>query len=575
MGVDRVVFQSAGQRTEHLIPGAYTRVNYEPQGGGGVSANNGVIIGDSKGGEPRKLIFFSSPSEARAILLSGSLLEGVLHAFDPGNDYVPQRIGVMRVNDGARATASLLSAVTTMIELTAWDWGLHGNQVKRKFEAGTAAGSHKVTMQHGTNPVETFDNISKQSLSVQYIGAGTAATMQVDATGITTAVDAVADLDIPFASFPTIEDIVNYINDQADYQAVLLTGDGTESALELDHYTGADIKADAFVVKSDLQAIIETFLRSSYIGTAAYPAAGTSRKVPDYDAGWVYFTGGTNGTADATAYTNALVTLEGEDVQIVGTTSTDAAIHLLIKDHCQRMSAVEGRKERMAWVGGAYGETVSATQARAVQLNSDLVNLAYPGFKAYNPINPALGVKDCTAAMYACKLLGMEVAVAVNEPVTNKQISVLSWGKVLKKSEIEALIQSGVTVGAKSDDGLLVTVRGVTTFQGNTLQRNERSMVREAQYMARDFRAAMRGDIGRPQTSVDSGTIRSVLITKGVEWNNLGLIVKSQANALIWGITIREVGDAVFVEYHTYLTAPRNFIFGTANLHVLAQTVAI
>lgn len=575
MGVNRVVFESAGQRTEHLAPGSYTRVNFEPQSGGGVSANNGVILGESKGGEPARVLYFGSPSEARAVLLGGALLEGVLHAFDPGNGYVPQRVGAMRANVGVKAAANLKFSADIMIDLTAWDWGLHGNQVKRKFEAGTAAGSHKVTVQHSTNPAEVFDNISHPSFSVQYIGAGAAATMAIGAAGLTTAVDAVADLDIDFGSFKTVEDIVNYLNDQADYQAVLLTGDGTELSEALDHYTGADIKASAFSVKSDLQAVIDAFSRSSYIGSAVHPANVALRKVPSYDAGWVYFTAGANGTADATAYTNALVAMESEDVQIVGTTSTDAAVHLLIKDHCQRMSAVEGRRERMAWVGGAVGETVDATLVRSAQLNSDLVNLAYPHFSAYDPINPALGVKDCTAAMYACKLMGMEISVAVNEPVTNKQVSILSWGKTLKKSEIEKLIQGGVTVGAKSDDGLLVTVRGVTTYQASVLQRNERSMVRESQYMARDFRAAMRGDIGRPQTAVDTGTIRSVLISKGVEWNNLGLVVKAADRSLIWGITISETGDAVYVEYHAYLTAPRNFIFGTANLHVLSQTVAI
>jgi hypothetical protein len=368
---------------------------------------------------------------------------------------------------------------------------------------------------------------------------------------------------------------VNYINDQANYQAVLLTGDGTQPSAQLDHYSGANIKAAAVVVKSDLQAVIEAFARSAYIGASFHPEAVTVRKVPSYDAGWVYFGGGASGAADATEYAAALLALESENVQIIATTSSDAAIHLLIKDHAQRMSAVEGRRERMAWVGGASGETVDAIVARSAQINSDLVNLAYPGFKAFDPINPALGVKDCTAAMYACKLLGMEVSVAVNEPVTNKQMSVLAWGKTLTKAEIERLIQAGVTVGAKSDDGLLITVRGVTTFQGNVLQRNERSMVRESQYMARDFRSSMKGDIGRPQTAVDVGTIRSVLLSKGVEWNNLGLIVKSLDKPLIWGLTISERGEAVFVEYHTYLTAPRNFIFGTANLHVLSQVVAI
>jgi hypothetical protein len=575
MGSDRVVFESAGQRTEHLIPGVYTRNNYEKQSGGGVSANNAVILGESKGGEPKRLVYFSSPAEARAMLIDGIGLKGVLHAFDPGSGYTPQRIGFMRVNVGTRSSSVMKNGGYNVIDLEAWDWGLHGNQVKRKLTDGTVSGTHKLSIQYGTNTPEEFDNIEKQSLSVQYTGTGAAASMAVSGTGIVVTVDAAEALNVPFASFPTIDDIVNYINDQADFQAVLLTGDGSELASQLDHYAGADIKASAFVVKSDLQAIIDTFKRSSYIGKAEYPSNGTVRKVPTNDAAWVYFTGGANGTADATAYANALVELESENVQIIATTSTDAAIHVLIQDHCKRMASVEGKRERQAWVGGATGETVDATIVRSKQLNSELVNLAYPSFKQYNLINTGLGVEDCSPALYACKLLGLEASVAVNEPVTNKEMAVLSWGKTLTKTEIEKLIQAGVTVGAKSDDGNLVTVRGVTTFQGSLLQKNERSMVRESLYISRDFRAAFRGDVGRPQTAVDAGTAKSVLISKGKEWNNLGLIVKGADKDLIWGIVISENGDAVMVSYHTYLTAPRNFIFGTANLHVLTQTVAI
>ena len=186
-------------------------------------------------------------------------------------------------------------------------------------------------------------------------------------------------------------------------------------------------------------------------------------------------------------------------------------------------------------------------------------------------VNPNLGVTEYSAAMYACKLLGMETALAINEPVTNKQVSVLGWGKVLTKSEIESLIFAGVTVGAKSDDGLFVTVRGVTTWQSSELQRCERSMVREAQYMARDFRNAVKGDVGRPANLVGPGTINSILSAKATQWYNQGLILKAADRPFVWGVVISEVGDALFVEYHVYLTAPRNFIFSTSNLHVLTQ----
>ena len=575
MGVQRTIFESAGQRSEHIIPGVYTRTNFENQAGGGVTANNAVILGPAQGGEPNKVLFFSSPTEARAVLRGGALLEGVLHAFNPGGGYVPQRVGAVRVNVGTQATSTLTANATNQIALTAYDWGLHTNQLKRKLEAGTDAGTHKVSIQMGNGAVDAYDNISRLSFSLQYIGEGSTATVAIDANGLAVTVSGAADgVIVAFDSFPTIEELVDYLNDNPAYQATMLTGDGTQLCSQLDHVSGVDIKAPAAgIFKSDLQAIIEAFARSPYIASAVHPSNEATRQIPRADAGWVYFTGGQAGTADSTAYTNTLTALEEEDVQILSTTSTDEAIHLLIADHCARMSGVEGKKERMAWVGGAYGETVAFNVARAKNLASDLVNLAYPGFKAYDPINPDNGVKECSAAMYACKLLGMETALAINEPVTNKQVAVLAWGKVLTKIEVETLIANGITAGAKNDAGQLVTVRGVTTYQGTAIQRCERSMVRESQYMARDFRAALRGDVGRPASLIGPSTIDSVLGLKAVQWYNQGLILKDPAKPFVWGVNISEVGDALYVEYHAYLTAPRNFIFGTANMHVLVQQV--
>lgn len=574
MGVVRKVFESGGRRTEHLIPGAYTRVNFEAQSGGGVAAGNGVIIGDSKGGEPNRLLVFASPSEARAKLIDGALLEGVLHAFNPGGGYVPQRIGAVRVNVGTQAESILQNGATEQIELKAWDWGLHTNQLKRKLSIGTAASTHKVEIQLANGVIETFDNISHPSFSVQYLGDGTTASAEIDSDGLVVTVGVADDgITVAFDSFPTVEDIVNYLNDQPSYQAVLIAGDGRELATNLDHCSGIDVKSAVTTFNSDLQAIIDTFQRSGYIYSAIHPSTEASRKVPGYDSGWVYFSGGTSGTADATAYANALTTLEQEDVQDISTISTDEAIHLLILDHCQRMSSVEGRKERMALVGGAIGETIEATIARARNLASDLVSLAYPAFTAYNPIYPSQGLKECSSAMFACRLLGMEVSLAVNEPLTNKEVSVLGWEKSLTKGEIETLIEAGVVVGAKSDDGRLKIIRNVTTWQGSELQRCERSMVREAQYMARDFRASLNGGIGRPSNLINASTVASILGAKAIEWYNKGYIVKGSTTPLVWGLNLIEDGDAIFIEYHSYLTAPRNYIFGTANLHVLSQQV--
>jgi hypothetical protein len=65
MGVDAVAFQSAGQRTEHYIPGTYSRTNYVKNSGGGVSANNAIIIGESRGESLISFMFSIPPPRQR------------------------------------------------------------------------------------------------------------------------------------------------------------------------------------------------------------------------------------------------------------------------------------------------------------------------------------------------------------------------------------------------------------------------------------------------------------------------------------------------------------------------------
>ena len=58
MGVSPAVFQSAGQRTEHYLPGSYARSEAQGDAGDGLSAGNGVIIGGSSMGAPATLYTF-------------------------------------------------------------------------------------------------------------------------------------------------------------------------------------------------------------------------------------------------------------------------------------------------------------------------------------------------------------------------------------------------------------------------------------------------------------------------------------------------------------------------------------
>jgi len=572
MGINSVPFQSAGQRTEHLIPGVFSRSAYIREVGGGAPANRAVLIGEAKGGEPNVLYFFTSPSEAREVLAGGPLLESVLAAFDPGNDLVPQRIGAMRTNPGTQAQRQLSASSTAVILAKSAIYGLHANQLKMKLEAGTASGSKKITVDwKGSQIVK--DNIVRPSFQIQYTGSGSAAVMSITKTQITTTVTGATgdNLSVAFSSFATIDDVVNYINDTGKYSCVVKTTDGRQLSTHLDSATDVAIKASAVIAYSNLQAIIDTLNSIAFIGSAAFIDAAGARTVPDNDTAFIYFSGGTHGSSTVTEYTATLTALEALDVSIIGTSSTDAAVHALIKAHCVFMSSTVNRRERTFVVGGAAGETVAQAIERAQSLNSKYGSLAYPGCIGYDFDDPSK-TKTFAPSIYAAKLLGMEAAMAVNEPWTNKAVSVLGWEKNLTMTEVESLISAGVAVGGRSQDNRLVTVRAMTTYQGSDLQLCERSMVREDLYMGRDLREALSGGIGSVNALSDS-SILATLGIKSSQWLAQGLIVKGDKPSGVWGATIRRSGDAVYLEYHSYLAAPTNFVFATANQHVYSSSL--
>lgn len=566
MGVESSIFQSGGQRTEHHVPGSYSRSQSIASASGGVSAGNGVILGKSTGGKPNTLLVFSSIAEAKEILVSGDLLDAVAHAFTPGGSLSPQQIFAMRVNTGTQSGLTVQSASSDIINLLSWDWGVHTNQLKFMLEDGTDAGTKKITTSWGGNENVT-DNIYRQSLSLSYTGTGTAAILSVTADSISTTVSDVEsdNFSIAFADFSTIGEIVTKIRDLPNYTVVLLDSD-TRKSIELDAVSGVDIKTSEKTLTSNVQALIEAFNADSYIEFAEL-AQGASRVMPDNNTEFVYFSGGTEGSYTAVDWNNTLHELETEEIQIVSTPSTDMAVHVLIKNHCVAMSSVENRKERTFLLGGAIGQSIDDALQQSKILATRLGSYCYPSITTSNPLTGETVALD--ASYLACKLLGMEVSLAVNEPLTWKDVNVIALGTKLRNVEVVKLIKGGVLACGVSDDNRFVVMRAMTTFQGNTLQDCERSMVREDLYMNRDLRRRFSPGVGRP-AKAGTATDLGIVNTAGQDWLKEGYIQGS-----IWGVKIAKDGDTTRISFNRYLTPPQNFFFITASNYVYNSSTSV
>jgi hypothetical protein len=567
MGVNPATFSSAGKISQHYIPGAYSRDNFISNEGGGVSSGNSCILGYAELGEPQKLLVFGSANDARAELVSGAGLEGVIEAFNPGGGFKPQQVGFMRVNDGLQADRTLLKTATSIFNIKSFSWGVPMNQLRLQFLAGTVVGSHQIkTEWKGT--VNDVDDVERKSFSLQYTGAGSAATIALDATTLATTVTGGPggeDLSLILEDYPTINEIVAVINNNDAYSATVLTDTPTQKSVELDFVTG-DILTSPVTLKSDYQAVFEALQANTLLGTIT--KSGTERNVPDYDTGYIYFSGGTSGAYTVSEFSSGLAVIETADVQLVGTVSTEAAVHALIKIHCDDMNAVEGRKERQFYVGGALSEDVTAVNTRSFNLNSSFGSLCSPGYYNYDD-SGAVVLRN--SAFFACQQIGMVSAIGINNPTTSKTMNNLGWEKDYKRTEKNTLIKGGVLVGAKDESGRYITVRSITSYQGASLQQNEASIMRETLYQAADLRKRLSTLVGTPNLGNDQiATAKSIFERAILDWKGLGIIVPSEGK-LYSGLVVVINGDIISLEYNTWNTAPTNFVFITHNVSVLVQ----
>ena len=179
-------FTSAGKTSQHVIPGAYSRLDVLAGASGFVSIGNVVLFGSAQGGEPQKLLQFNNQSQALNTLKGGPLYDAIRHAFNPSPDpdQTPQRLFAMRVNNASRSSYGLEAGGADVITLRSRDWGTDQNTIQvRTVAAGVAAlyGGLNIELNFGGED-EVFENAERGILTIQTSDAGN--TIQVTADSI-------------------------------------------------------------------------------------------------------------------------------------------------------------------------------------------------------------------------------------------------------------------------------------------------------------------------------------------------------------------------------------------------------
>ncbi len=521
-----------------------------------------ALVGRAAGGKPKTVLRFGSPQEAIRELVSGELVDAVRAAFDPSPETGgPQTIVVVRVDNALQASGVLKDSNSAdVIALASMNYGVRENQLQYKVEAGSVSGL-RVTTKRG-NDYYTKDNIERRAFSLHY--TGTEATGTVSITGASVVLDApagttVATLDL--TQYPTVIDLVDRINVVPGFEASVLDASYNAPTLHgLDFLTAQDVKTANYVVKADLQAVIDWingptqgFLRATRVAGAGKPPAAVD---------WKFMTSGSDGLTTFDDWSQAFEVLQTVDVQWVTPVSGDGAVHALADTHADYMSNVALRERRV--ICGTVANTTDLQAIDAAKaLNSQRTSLVHIGHYNYDPVGRlVLYPPYVTAALIAGAFSGVNPGT----PLTNKAIKVRGLERELRNpTDTDVLINGGVFCVEKTDQSYKVVKSISTWLNDRNYAKVEQSTGWALDFTARRVREAvdvLRGGKGGPislqrAVSITESALRELAKP---EPQGPGVLVGDALSPAYRNISASLEGDVLRVQFECSPAIPVNYV---------------
>jgi hypothetical protein len=463
----------------------------------------------------------------------------------------------------------------TLVTLVADDYGLFTNQLFYTIAAASVKGN-KITLGLTTSGniiggSIVKDNLFRDLITIQYTGSGSACTLTVnDSTLTTSTTGAVADnLNIAFSTYTTVQQVVDVIAATGKYTVSLTAASSADlpSSGQFDPKTAQDIRTTAQTLTGNLQTLIDFLNGQENIFSAATRAVNPAAGTPGFNTNPLYFVGGSDGTSTTTDWTNSLAALQTQDVQIVVPISNSATIHAATLTHVNYMSTT-GRKPRVCLVGGALNEYNAAgavpTQTitdRAIPLNSPRASLCAPGVTIFDVLgNKVTKDSSFTAAMVG----GMLSSVSAGTPLTHKYMSNIQALEVkFSPADLDTLLLNGVLpVEFVQGRGFRVC-QSITTWLGaRNFAKNEVSTVMAIDAVVRRVQDTLDdqlvGQKVAPETLAQAVSITETIL-KGCQID--GLIVGDANSPAFKSISARtDGGDTIRVQFQMSPAIPANYI---------------
>lgn len=527
-----------------------------------------AIIGSAAAGDPEFPYEFFNARDAQDVFLSGNLVDAIRRAYSPGGDRGAYRVLGVRLdgdvaipaNRAVQATLTLQdSTPASAILLTASEWGLQGNNLAVAVANATDDPSAKKITLYWRGAEIVGDNIGGLGITVQYTGAGTAASLTISATSLATTVTGATgdNQTLTFATYGTLQKLVDALNATGKYVASLAGPNGDAPATDLDLATVTDIKTTAQTLRADLAAQLAWFASlGTEILVAAEAPSGSGK--PAANLVKTFFSGGVDPTITTNSWQQSLDALVTENVQIVVPVTSDSTVHAMCRTHAESMSGVTDKGERVAIVGGAWGTSVASARGAAQTLNSDRAQYVYPGIYEDGGDGTLVQVPPY---MVAAMKAGLTAGLPSGESATFKYINAAGIELRLGLGPIESLLKSGVCpIQFAQGQGYRVVQDKTTWLKDTRLTRRELALRLLLDTISRRLRAVAENYIGRPASPTFKGEITAACTAELTRMASAGLIVGDNANPAFRNMTVILNGEVVELSVEISIAAPANYI---------------
>lgn len=562
------------------IPDVYTKSEFPPSAGAAGAVTNIVaVIGSCNGGVPyngaglndeEKFSRISSVAQGLDVLRGGAAMHMAEFYLTPTKDPAlgnPTQVLVFRVDPATQAVNTLEDGSSNdIIDLNSTRWGTLGNQLARKVEAATNLG-HKVTIKFQGTTITEQDDVGLEYLAIQYTGAGSAAVMNITATQLDIAATAAPadDLTLLFTDYVKLGDLVEYINEQANYTCRLLSASNTDTTT-FDAVTGQDIKTAEYTAVAHVEALIQFFNSQSQGEVEAALTTAAVRTDVANDANFVFMASGTKGVESATDWAAALTLMEKFKINHVLAATGNTTYHAMVDAHLRLMSSIENKRNRSGGSGAAAAATLATRLNETKVLNSARFEYHMTPFKRADITND--NVLTSFEAFYGAALTaGIRFGNDVTISAVFKTLNVLALDETYDTPTKKQIIAAGGSLFDTEERGFVVR-HNLSTYQGQNLILNLPSMLRTADAITLDSQVKIQTRLAAQTTAANSlivADMKNYLLTNLLpgyrddqHWITNDPITGEPAFS---DVEFTLEGDAFYFSFTGIIPAPMHFVF--------------